>query len=147
MTSNVGAKESAMRGNSIGFVNTTNDMKKSVIDKALKNKFTPEFLNRINNVIYFNPLKEEEIKKIIKLELVKVKNRIEETLNTTDETFLSNNIVDLIYDNIEDKKDMGARPILRAIEELIEDKVTDILLEKEEGEHHIFGEKDFLTVE
>ena len=147
MTSNVGAKESAMRGNSIGFVNTTNDMKKSVIDKALKNKFTPEFLNRINNVIYFNPLKEEEIKKIIKLELVKVKNRIEETLNTTDETFLSNNIVDLIYDNIEDKKDMGARPILRAIEELIEDKVTDILLEKEEGEHYIFGEKDFLTVE
>lgn len=147
MTSNVGAKESAMRGNAIGFVNTTDDMKKSVIDKALKNKFTPEFLNRINNIIYFNALKEEEIKKIIKLELIKVQKRIENTSNKVDETFISDKMMNLIFESIGNKENMGARPILRSIEELIEDNVTDILLDKEEDEIYTFGEKDFLTVD
>lgn len=146
MTSNVGAKESAMRGNSIGFVNTTEDMKKSVIDKALKNKFTPEFLNRINNIIHFNALKEDEIKKIVKLELIKVQKRIEDTSNKVDDTFLSDAMVNLIYDNIKDKQNMGARPILRSIEELVEDKVTDIILDKDKGTVYTFGDKDFLTV-
>ncbi len=147
MTSNVGAKESAMRGNSIGFVNTTDNMKKSIIDKALKNKFTPEFLNRINNIIYFNALKEEEIKKIIKLELIKVQKRIESTSNRVDETFISDRMINLVFENINNKENMGARPILRSIEELIEDKVTDILLDKEDGEIYTFSEKDFLTVD
>lgn len=146
MTSNVGAKESAIRGNSIGFTNTTEELKKSVIDKALKNKFTPEFLNRINNVIYFNTLKDKEIKKIIKLELIKVKDRIEETLNFVDDSFLNDSIIDMIYESIKDKKNMGARPILRSIEELIEDKAVDILLSKKEEEKYTFTDKDFLTV-
>lgn len=144
MTSNVGAKESAMRGKSIGFVNTTDSMKKSVIDKALKNKFTPEFLNRINDIVYFNPLKENEIKQIIKLELIKVQHRIEETSNKVDESFFGDEMIALIYDNVKDKSEMGARPILRSIEELVEDKVVDILLENEE-ENYTFTSKDFLT--
>jgi ATP-dependent Clp protease ATP-binding subunit ClpC len=145
MTSNVGAKDCAMRGNSIGFINTTDDIKKSVIDKALKNKFTPEFLNRINNIVYFNPLKEEEIKKIIKLELIKAKNRIEGTENKVDNTFLNKEMIDFIYNDIKDKKNMGARPILRSIEELIENKVVDILLNQEDDDCYTFTDKDFLT--
>lgn len=144
MTSNVGAKESAMRGKSIGFVDTTDCMKKSVIDKALKNKFTPEFLNRINDIVYFNPLKENEIKQIIKLELIKVQHRIEETSNKVDESFFGNEMIALIYNNVKDKLEMGARPILRSIEELVEDKVVDILLENEECSH-TFTSNDFLT--
>lgn len=145
MTSNVGAKDCTMRGNSIGFINTSDDIKKSIIDKALKNKFTPEFLNRINSIVYFNPLKEEEIKKIIKLELIKTKNRIECTENKVDDTFLNSNMIDLIYNSVKTKKNMGARPILRSIEELIEDKVVDILLNKDEEDSYTFTDKDFLT--
>lgn len=104
-------------------------------------------MNRINNIIYFNALKEEEIKKIIKLELIKVQKRIENTLNKVDETFIGDKMVNLIFESISNKENMGARPILRSIEELIEDKVTDVLLDKEDGETYTFGEKDFLTVD
>ena len=142
MTSNIGAKESTERGELIGF-NRGNieDNKKRIISKALKNKFAPEFLNRIDNIINFNTLTENDIRTIIKLELVKLKNNIEEIGHSVDETFTNKHMIELIFDRIKDKREFGARPILRCIEETIEDKVTDIILDSEEP--HIFTENDF----
>ena len=54
-------------------------------------------------------------------------------------------MIDLIYNSVKTKKNMGARPILRSIEELIEDKVVDILLNKDEEDSYTFTDKDFLT--
>ena len=142
MTSNIGAKESTERGELIGF-NRGNieDNKKRIISKALKNKFAPEFLNRIDNIINFNTLTEKDIRSIIKLELIKLKNNIEEIGHSVDETFTSEHMIELIFDRIKDKREFGARPILRCIEETIEDKVTDIILDCEEP--HTFTENDF----
>ncbi|MFW6272834.1 MAG: ATP-dependent Clp protease ATP-binding subunit, partial [bacterium] len=73
MTSNIGSREAKIRGKGIGFSNgkDNNSMSKSIIDKELKNKFAPEFLNRIDAVISFNSLDKDNIKSIIDIELSK----------------------------------------------------------------------------
>lgn len=145
MTSNVGAKEISSKAKPIGFYNDNSNGNNDSINKALKNKFSPEFLNRINNIVYFNKLSEDNLKSIIKLELVKVKDRIEETGNKVDESFFNRIIIDMIFDKMKESKEFGARPILRCIEELIEDRVAEILLEKTNDDHYIFKDKDFLN--
>lgn len=142
MTSNIGARESVERGEPIGFNHgNIEDNKKHIINKALKNKFSPEFLNRIDNIINFNTLTEQDIKEIIRIELLKLKNNIEEIGHSTDETFTSEKMIELIYSNVKDKRQFGARPILRSIEENVEDKITEIILNSDKP--HIFTENDF----
>ena len=67
MTSNVGSREAKMRGGGIGFSENKEAMSKSVVEKALKAKFAPEFLNRIDEIITFDSLDKDAIKKIIDL--------------------------------------------------------------------------------
>ena len=120
MTSNVGSKESKNRGSGIGFSDTKDTLSKSVIDKALKNKFAPEFLNRIDEIIHFNPLGKEEIKSIIDLELSKFIIRLTEN-------GLDMEIDDLAKEFLFEKgwdSDMGARPLKRAIQKYIEDEIS-----------------------
>lgn len=142
MTSNIGARESLEHGKPIGFnCGDIEDNKRRIINKALKNKFSPEFLNRIDNIINFNTLTEDNLKAIIKLELNKLRANIEEIGHSTDDSFISDKMVNLIFNNVKDKREFGARPILRSIEENIEDKITDLVLEGDEP--HIFTENDF----
>lgn len=129
LTSNVGAKDLDDFSNSVGFKTNTvigNELERtnSIINKALKNKFKPEFLNRLDDVIVFNNLTLENIIKICEIEINKLKYRLKEIGYTLK---ISKSSIEFIakvgYD-----PSMGARPINRAIQRYIEDEITDEIL-------------------
>ena len=132
-TSNAGAKAANDFGKGIGFQNNEEENSKRILLKQLKNKFPPEFLNRLDNVIYFNSLKDDDLRKIIRLEISKLQKRMLEIgyTMTYDE-----GTVDHILDIVKEEKEYGARPIVRAIQDEIEDKITDLLLENDYNEHN-----------
>lgn len=126
-TSNVGVKAANSLGNGIGFNEDKEKNKKNILIKELKKKFPPEFLNRFNDIIYFNSLSEENLRTIIdnKLQyfrdLLYKKNQIKLTYYDC--------VVDYLLKIIEPEKEYGARPINRAIETEIIDKITEKILE------------------
>ncbi len=127
MTSNVGARNLADFGKGIGFADTSedDDHSKSIITKALKRTFAPEFLNRIDDVIIFNPLKKEHIFKIIDIELSGLYKRVEDLgykLNITNEAkeFIAEKGLDVKY---------GARPLKRAIQKYVENEMAEVIIE------------------
>jgi ATP-dependent Clp protease ATP-binding subunit ClpC len=127
-TSNVGAKAASDFGRGIGFKEDENENSRRILLKQLKNKFPPEFLNRVDDIIYFNNLSEENLKKIIKIEIKKLEDRL------TDIGYkmtYNDDVVDYIFNIVKDEKEYGARPIMRAIQDTIEDKITDALLLEE----------------
>jgi ATP-dependent Clp protease ATP-binding subunit ClpC len=126
MTSNIGARKAAELGNGLGFVNNEENNKKSIIEKELKKKFTPEFLNRLDKIVYFNNLTNDNLKNIVKLEINKFNNRlngIEYNIEYTDD------VVNYIHVEAIKQKEFGARPIIRLIQDNIEDKITELMLE------------------
>ena len=119
MTSNIGAKQAAEMGKGIGFVSNEGELKKSIIEKQLKQTFTPEFINRIDQIVYFNSLTDDNLKNIVRLELNKFIERLNElgfTMQYDDET------VNVIYELAKKEKEYGARPIIRLIQNNIERK-------------------------
>ena len=132
MTSNVGAKSSDELGQGIGFVTKADENKKSIIEKSLKQKFNPEFLNRIDSIIHFNPLSEDDLKKIIKLELdMLIKRLNKNNLNLE----INDDIIKFIYDKAIEEKKYGARPIKRIITTYVEDILVDMMLETDYINH------------
>ena len=131
-TSNVGAKAASDFGKGIGFAEDQEENQKRILYKQLKNKFPPEFLNRLDNVIYFNNLKDDDLRKIIKLEIGKLQKRMGEIGYTLD---YGEDTVDYILDIVKEEKEFGARPVVRAIQDEIEDKITDLLLENDYSGH------------
>ena len=129
MTSNVGAREVKDFGAGVGFSTEskrshTTDAIRGVIEGALKRVFRPEFLNRVDDVVFFNPLEKEDIDKIIDLQLSKVYKRIkimgyELEVTKKAKEFLA----DKGYD-----KQFGARPLARAIQKHLEDAIADEIL-------------------
>ena len=134
-TSNVGAKTASDFSRGIGFKEDEDANSKKILLKQLKNKFPPEFLNRIDDVIYFNSLTEDNLKEIIKLEISKFNERLN---NIGYSLEYDDGVVNYILDSIKDEKEYGARPIMRAIQDIIEDKITDILLENDYESGHLF---------
>lgn len=135
MTSNIGAKEASELGGGVGFVNDENINKKTIIEKQLKKTFTPEFINRIDQIVYFNSLTDENLKEIVKLEIEKLNNRLKDlkySIIYTDE------VVDFIHELAIKQKEYGARPIIRLIQDNIEDKITDLLLLSDYNENYVF---------
>ena len=146
MTSNIGVKEVASFGKTMGFETAASivgeeNRARSIIEKALKKKFKPEFLNRIDEAIVFKSLSQEDIHKIIYLEIKKLEERVIEMgykLNVTKEAieFLGRQGYDEAY---------GARPLARAIQHYVEDPVADEILNEnfKEGEtiEVLFDEK------
>ena len=128
MTSNIGAKQASEMGNGVGFQSNVEENKKSIIEKSLKNKFNPEFLNRIDNIIHFNALTDDNIKVITRLELDKLRNRVKE--NGVNLKFGSD-VIDYIFKKAIREKEYGARPIMRIIQDNISDRVVDLVLESE----------------
>ena len=126
-TSNVGTRAAMENGEMIGFTNPGTDVhKKNILRKELKNKFAPEFINRIDEIVYFNTLTDDNLREIIKLELNKTREKIENIgyqFNYDDTT------VEYIFEKISKEKEYGARPIIRTIQDEIENKITDIILE------------------
>lgn len=129
MTSNIGVREVNSFGKTMGFEtesNLINEENKArlIIEKALKKKFKPEFLNRIDEAIVFNALKEEDIHKIIYIEIEKLAERISEMnykLEITKDAieYLARQGYDEAY---------GARPLTRAVQHYVEDPVADEIL-------------------
>ena len=138
MTSNIGAKEVDERGNGIGFVTNTEELKKEIIEKELKRKFKPEFINRIDKIIYFNKLTDENIKYIISLEIDKIRKRLETMGYGLQDNLEDTELFTTIYNNVIGKKNMGARPIIRELQTLIEDKITDYIIDNDIEKGHIF---------
>ncbi|MEM6298863.1 MAG: ATP-dependent Clp protease ATP-binding subunit [Bacteroidota bacterium] len=137
MTSNIGVKKLKDFGSGVGFStqakrDNIDDFMKGTIQKALKNAFSPEFLNRLDDVIVFNSLEREDIHKIIDISLKKLFDRInklgyEIELTEAAKDFLSDKGFDPQY---------GARPLNRAIQKYLEDPLAEELLKKtiEEGD-------------
>jgi len=132
MTSNVGAKQVSEFNKPLGFSTKDSESrleeaKDQIIKKALKNTFRPEFLNRIDQTVVFKPLEKKTISKIVKLELLNLKERLtEKNYNITFDNSVTKYVVEEGYD---DK--FGARPIKRAIQNDIEDFISENILKGE----------------
>jgi ATP-dependent Clp protease ATP-binding subunit ClpC len=129
MTSNIGARQLKDFGQGVGFGTAaktaqTDEYSKSVIENALKKAFAPEFLNRIDDVIVFNPLEKEHIDVIIELELEKLYARIKDlgyqlTLSAKAKAYIAEKGFD---------KQFGARPLKRAIQKYVEDTLAEEII-------------------
>ena len=135
MTSNVGTKEIKEFGTGVGFITKTkedkkNDAVKDKLEKELKKKFPPEFINRIDDIIYFKDLGKEEILSIIELELKKIISRVNDIgFNIEIDEKLKDHLAIVGYD-----PQYGARPMKRAIQRWIDDYLTDYILENNPSE-------------
>lgn len=130
MTSNAGSKKASEFGTNIGF-NINSDVEKNkenIIKKELKKIFSPEFLNRIDDVMMFNSLTKENINSIVKVELKITLDRLKEVGNYT--VNISNTLMDHLFDVGYDSE-FGARPLKRQIQKLIENKITDAIINEE----------------
>lgn len=137
LTSNIGTRDLKDFGDGVGFgtnaKKTTSDSRaRSTIESALKKAFSPEFLNRIDDIVIFNSLEQKDIRQIIDLELSKLYGRLEKLgykveLTETAKEFISEKGWD---------RDFGARPLKRAIQKYIEDLLAEMLVNKQfsEGE-------------
>jgi ATP-dependent Clp protease ATP-binding subunit ClpC len=127
LTSNLGVKKLQDFGTGIGFSNNTysnEEAKKQVLMKEMKNFFSPEFLNRIDDTIVFNSLSQDDIKKITKIELDKLTNRLVD-LNYKiiyDDTLVEY-LAKIGFDEL-----YGARPLKRAIQDKVEDLLSEEVL-------------------
>ncbi len=129
MTSNIGTRQLKDFGQGVGFNTMTkqqssNDYTKSVIQKALKNAFAPEFLNRIDDVVLFNALTRDDLHMIIDIELKGLYARVnglgyQIKLNPTAKDFIVEKGYDIQY---------GARPLKRAIQKYLEDPMAEVLI-------------------
>ncbi|MBR1490300.1 MAG: ATP-dependent Clp protease ATP-binding subunit [Bacteroidales bacterium] len=127
MTSNVGSREVEEYGNGIGFATAgrkLEDDRKNVVAKAVKKAFPPEFINRVDEQVYFNSLTREDIERIIDIELKDLKARALEagyriTVTPSAKRFVAEAGYDPAY---------GARPLKRAITRYIEDPVSEFII-------------------
>jgi ATP-dependent Clp protease ATP-binding subunit ClpC len=152
MTSNIGVRDLKDFGSGIGFASkakqeNVEENMRSTIQSALKRAFSPEFLNRLDDVIVFNSLKREDIHKIIDLSLGKLFVRITALGYTVE---LTEKAKDFLSEKGYDQQ-FGARPLNRAIQKYLEDPIAEEIL-KGEIEHggillaDYSGEGDLLTI-
>lgn len=152
MTSNIGVRDLKDFGAGIGFANRAksdnmDEVMKSTIQSALKKAFSPEFLNRLDDVVVFNSLDKSHIHKIIDISLAKLFSRITDLgykieLTDTAKDFLAEKGYDQQY---------GARPLNRAIQKYLEDALAEEILKGELSEGDIImadysGEGEELSI-
>ena len=154
MTSNLGVRKIQDFGSGVGFKTNNNsdvvqeEYKRDVLKKELRKFFAPEFLNRIDDVVIFNSLVKEHIDKIVKLEINKLIDRLTSMkYKVSYESSVINFISKVGFD-----EQYGARPIKRAIQDKIEDLISEKILTNEvleEKEYMLFvkGEGEDQTIE
>ena len=128
MTSNVGSRELKDFGNGVGF-NTQNrgrDYSYGVIQKALNRTFSPEFINRIDDIVMFDSLDKASVKLIVDEELKAIHHRIGELGMTID---ITDKAKDFIVEKGFDAQ-YGARPLKRAIQQYVEDVIAEYILKE-----------------
>ncbi|MCF0198161.1 MAG: ATP-dependent Clp protease ATP-binding subunit [Bacteroidaceae bacterium] len=130
MTSNSGTNNLKEFGRGVGFQPVAGNDKKwarSIIEKSLQKQFMPEFLNRLDEIVYFESLSPDDMGRIVDIELAPLQQRITDlglTLTISDEAkqFIAKNGYDAQY---------GARPLKRAIQTLIEDPICQMIVEQD----------------
>jgi ATP-dependent Clp protease ATP-binding subunit ClpC len=129
MTSNIGARQLQEFGSGVGFNTTSRTAteeqdRKGIIEAALRKAFAPEFLNRVDDLIVFNPLKKEHIHQIIDIELSKLFHRITDLGYKIE---LTDAAKDFIAEKGYDEK-YGARPLRRSIQKYLEDPIAEEII-------------------
>ncbi|MBN2649030.1 MAG: ATP-dependent Clp protease ATP-binding subunit [Prolixibacteraceae bacterium] len=127
MTSNIGSRQLSDFGRGVGFTAPNSSdpgQANHVIQKALKKAFAPEFLNRVDDVVMFNPLTENDINKIIDIELAGLFQRVRSLnyqlkISTAAKSYIAKKGFDPQY---------GARPLKRAIQKMLEDEMAEVIL-------------------
>ena len=153
MTSNIGVRKLQDFGTGVGFKSNISETiqeehKRDVLKKELSKFFAPEFLNRIDDVIIFNSLKKGDVDKIVKLEIDKLISRLGSMkYNFTYEDSVTEKISKVGFD-----EQFGARPIKRAIQDKIEDLISEKILlgeVSEDKEYLLFvkNENDELVID
>ena len=143
MTSNIGMKEIEDRGSLVGFNrNADVSFDKDVITKTLKKRFKPEFLNRINSVVFFNSLTDDNIRVIITNELKKLGRRVENAGYHMSDDVYTGNVAETVFNEVREEKEYGARPVIRTIERLVEDRLADLIIDGKVKKGHIFSDKE-----
>ena len=136
MTSNVGSRELDEYGSGVGFSTSVKNVqgnRKAVLEKAVRKAFPPEFINRVDEQVFFRPLDKDDIGRIIDIELKGLKSRIKEagfeiSVTPSAKRF----IAEAGYD-----PNFGARPLKRAIRKYIEDPVSERIIS-----NRMFGGKN-----
>ena len=127
MTSNVGSRELDEYGTGVGFATAGKNVtqnRQTVLEKAIKKSFPPEFINRVDDQIFFNTLTKEDIEQIIDIELKELRERAEETgYKLTITPAAKRFIADAGYDPA-----FGARPLKRAVMRYVEDPVSEFII-------------------
>ncbi len=153
MTSNLGARQVKDFGNGVGFGTEAVKSQESknirgTIEKSLKKAFSPEFLNRVDEIVIFNSLEKEDLKKIIDIEL---QTLVQRTNELGYKIKISKKAVNFLCEKGYDKK-YGARPLKRAIQKYVEDLLADEIVKSKLniGDAIIMdwdGKSDYLTTE
>ena len=151
MTSNVGTKVIQDFGTGVGFSTSSKTEKKeeeikSVLEKELFKKFAPEFINRFDEIIYFKDLNEDDLLKIVELELEKVYERIKNIhFELEVEDSLKKHIISVGTDTR-----FGARILKRTIQKWVDDAITDKIItdNPEKGSKFVlsYNEKEKITI-
>ena len=126
MTSNIGARQVKDFGSGLGFETASqkaqsSEIEKGVIQKELKKTFSPEFLNRIDDIVIFNALEPKDIRLIVDIELLKLIERVQKLGY---EILVTDSAKDFIAEKGYDSK-FGARPLNRAIQKHVEDLIAE----------------------
>ena len=126
MTSNIGARQIKDFGTGVGFSTNSqkaqnSDIEKGIIENSLKKTFSPEFLNRVDEIVVFNSLEKNDIRKIVDIEISKLVDRV---TNLGYKISITEKAKDFICENGYDKKN-GARPLNRAIQKFIENLIAE----------------------
>ena len=144
MTSNVGVKGLQDFGTGIGFATASSiekqkDLANQVLQKAVSKQFAPEFVNRIDDIIIFNSLQKEDIRKIIEVELEDLYTRVKENGYTVE---ITKQAKDFLIEKGYDEK-FGARPLKRVIQSHIEDLIAEAYIDNKikEGDHLVITHK------
>lgn len=129
LTSNIGVRQLEDFGTGVGFqtkskLESVEEERKSVLEKELKKKFAPEFINRLDDIIIFNNLNQKDIRKIVDLELNLIEKRI---LEIGYKVKFNKNVKEFLSEKGYDEK-FGARPLSRSIQKYIEDVIAEEIL-------------------
>lgn len=131
-TSNIGVRSAKEMSSPLGFatdVNKKKDQKKEdIIRKALNKRFSPEFLNRLDGICYFNSLDKETLTKILYKELDEMNVNIKAI--TGKEVRISKNVEEWLLDKVE-SEDNGARPIIRMLQQDIEEEIANLYVDED----------------
>ena len=139
MTSNIGAREITGKS-SLGFARNEESEEerreeniRSRVMEAVKMTFRPEFINRLDEVIVFHPLKQEDVRKIADLQITKMADRMKKQGITLR---VEEGAVDLLSEKGYDPA-FGARPLKRTIQSMLQNAVADRILDGKPGEHEV----------